>query len=1038
MVRGRQSIRAAVPLTAQQQQVKQQIRDVQSSSSLAQRQIEQLGEKRQQLQKASRITRQQLQVRGRAGIIAQAKKQREVKRQTSLIKSAEKRVKDIKSGLKDAVQKLIKADTRLRKGAQLQIKIGGTSRVLSKSEASRINKLLESTSISEKESKGILRELGVSTKKASQPGDLIKLLESQETSAEKIELLSILEKQKFKGRSPQVKEISEFETIDTKVKIPTIDKFKIKVKDIAKDISRRFPGPSSFEFLRQDLIKEQKLFPSRGDVIVEESGFPGGTVVFTQREKTFFEKLNINPNDKSARTLKGEIEITQKLLDDEKISENFANQSVNQSIDKFTKVQILKGIPRNIAIGAALGIAPFIPVIGPVIAGVAGVALTGDAFIKREEVAKQFIKFPKESALATSAFLAGGLIGSVGASAVKGRLVRPQINPAEIESVSFIAGKNKNKLTGQLAELDSGFNILRKNNRITDTVGYIIKLKDGRVFKGIEFSKLNTFGAKGLKGARELMVVEIGGRGEVLFGRAAQLLKKVGKQENFIRIIKFKQANTKLSRFIQRRFPRGKIIDLVQKSKIIGRKGKLAKEIITIETKTGVIKVSKVRGNLIKQALKLKDEISKGKKVPLHKLRDIINLDRRLSGKKPFTAKEFADAGLKTSTRTELLVMLKKIELRRGDVKFKGGIGEQLRIVTKSDIAGGGFSKRLVDPLIKKSTFKRTPLSKTFPREKLVPKTIKQLKGLSKKTRDSVLVLADKIKSKQEPFTSSVTGPEIITSVVEQRTLPPITRPSVTLQVSIATSGLSSSQLSDVSTRLEQRIKLKQQQIQRVKQSLVSPQAVATSVALATKQAVALKQQLKQVQKLKQQSRARATTKPKTPFPIPPIPKLTPIPFGGISAKTGKIVPILVKKPGYFAEFKPEKGRNFVRINKIPATKRRAQDAMAWLVDRTLSAKGRIIKSRKPARFLQLNIPKGYFNSTQGKFREFKIRGGKRIPTPNTWIEKRGKPRLDTFSERKRIRGFQELARLRKNKLRKFKPIKLKSTFGKKKGGKKK
>ncbi len=171
-------------------------------------------------------------------------------------------------------------------------------------------------------------------------------------------------------------------------------------------------------------------------------------------------------------------------------------------------------------------------------------------------------------------------------------------------------------------------------------------------------------------------------------------------------------------------------------------------------------------------------------------------------------------------------------------------------------------------------------------------------------------------------------------------------------------------------------------------------------------------------------------------FPAPSflLPKV-PLPFGFLGKPKTKrrLVPILVAKRGYFAEFKPARGKKFVRINKVPTTKERARDAMAWLVDRTLSAKGRIIKAKRPARRLQLNIPKGYFGATQNKFRQFKIQQGKIIPTPNTWVEKRGRPRLDTLSEKKRIKGFQELARLRKKKLRLNNPPRLRSTFGKKK-----
>lgn len=163
------------------------------------------------------------------------------------------------------------------------------------------------------------------------------------------------------------------------------------------------------------------------------------------------------------------------------------------------------------------------------------------------------------------------------------------------------------------------------------------------------------------------------------------------------------------------------------------------------------------------------------------------------------------------------------------------------------------------------------------------------------------------------------------------------------------------------------------------------------------------------------------------------------IPFKSQTLKRKPFKKVFPGVEGYVAFVREAKGRiktikgrkiqqprRLLRINKIPTTKQRARDAMALLIDNTLASFGKIQRVPGKAKPLRLNIPKGYFIRTQNKYRNFRIRKGKRIPLRNAWIEKRGKPRLDTLGEKRKIKAFALLSRLRKQKRSTF--PKLKST----------
>lgn len=151
----------------------------------------------------------------------------------------------------------------------------------------------------------------------------------------------------------------------------------------------------------------------------------------------------------------------------------------------------------------------------------------------------------------------------------------------------------------------------------------------------------------------------------------------------------------------------------------------------------------------------------------------------------------------------------------------------------------------------------------------------------------------------------------------------------------------------------------------------------------------------------------------------------------GSEVKPKKLVPPKPRQPGYFTFYK-RRGK-FIKINKSPLSKRQALDLGSDVADHSLANTFVIKKTKRRAKPAKLLIRSGYFKVTRPKFRDFRIKKGKKIPLKNKFIERRGIARLDTIQERNKIQAERYIKGLRKQKLKRLKPIKLKSTFGGKK-----
>ena len=159
-----------------------------------------------------------------------------------------------------------------------------------------------------------------------------------------------------------------------------------------------------------------------------------------------------------------------------------------------------------------------------------------------------------------------------------------------------------------------------------------------------------------------------------------------------------------------------------------------------------------------------------------------------------------------------------------------------------------------------------------------------------------------------------------------------------------------------------------------------------------------------------------------------PSPKISPykgyssykIPFG-YSSLARKRKPILKKpilkkiiKQGFDVYGKPIKQKKYKKLNKVPLTLARARDFGSYIADHSLSTNFKIKESGKPPQKMKARIPLGYYSKVKSKFRDYRISKGKRIPMKDKWIERKGKSRLDTRAEIKKISLLKKLSEIKK------------------------
>jgi len=825
-----------------------------------------------------------------------------------------------------------------------------------------------------------------------------------------------------------------------------------------KDIERRFPTIETFKpkpipvpegFVREDIITA----PIRKETIVIEPRI---------RRKTFFEKLGVK-EDKDSVKLRDNVEKIQAEFVDAKITELEAQAKLDDELNKFTTKKAIKGLPKTVAIGLGLTALQGIPILGTV----ATTAIAGDALLRRREITRSFKKFPKASAINTAGFLVGGLAGRRLAGATKGKL--SDIDPESLKSVSLISGKERTKIINQIQQVNPDFAVAFKNKKVTGMLAYKIATKDGRSYKVLQFNKLKQVDIKeGLRGETNFLGLQTDvARGELITGRGIDIITN-GKSESFIRLIRFQPGRG----FFQTLgkdfgFNRAKAIDILERSQVIKQKGKLTQVI----SEARISQIKSISRNLENKIGILENKLRAGQKVTPIDVKSLINLERRANGLQAFTEKEFREAGTPviTTSSVESLLRKVKVSLTKNENLARASLEKKAEVTGLAFAKPGEFFKVGVE----KAKIERTPLEVTFKGKEIsladfskqirdlhkrsltatksqltkISRTVKTLERrlVGQKAGSLTLALAEKLK---EPRARVIPGavPGVTTPsaffgipgslqniLAEQETIitriPPTGQLDLTQRTIInnlqnfkTRTNLAQDRIQKLKLELSRKLKFKvnERSLNLTRQSIRNAEAQAT--ALKQLQRFALRLKTKQDQILRKAIKLGVKEPPISPskFLI-----ISPGDIIGLKKKPKVKPTVSIKRFGYFA-FAKQRGK-FVKISKVPVTKKTALNQSAFFVDKTLSATGFIKKTDKIAKKPKIKVPRGYFGKTQEKYRTFRISKGKKIDLKNMFIEKR-KFRLDAKRERQTIQQLRKrlIAKTKNKNIKKSNPMKSK------------
>ena len=157
-------------------------------------------------------------------------------------------------------------------------------------------------------------------------------------------------------------------------------------------------------------------------------------------------------------------------------------------------------------------------------------------------------------------------------------------------------------------------------------------------------------------------------------------------------------------------------------------------------------------------------------------------------------------------------------------------------------------------------------------------------------------------------------------------------------------------------------------------------------------------------------SKPSGSKSPKSPRPYKPYsPKSPGRPGKGTPSKPVKTTSKTKRK----ASYKPKIGyyvyekrgkKGFVKLKGLPLTKQQAKDRLAYRLDNKISRTAKLVPVQKVKKFGSLpKEQKNYFTRYKKNLRNYKIVNGKRVKTPLTFIEKKGKGVISTKGEKRQL-----------------------------------
>jgi len=148
--------------------------------------------------------------------------------------------------------------------------------------------------------------------------------------------------------------------------------------------------------------------------------------------------------------------------------------------------------------------------------------------------------------------------------------------------------------------------------------------------------------------------------------------------------------------------------------------------------------------------------------------------------------------------------------------------------------------------------------------------------------------------------------------------------------------------------------------------------------------------------------------------------KVPPKPIKGIPIKKKVRVPKKIKKPKEGFLIYEKRGKKFVKLKGRPLTKKEAKDRLAYRLDNKISRSARLVRIKDVRKFGKLlKKERGYFKKYKKNLRNYRIVKGKRVKTPNLYIEKKGRGVISTPGEKRQLALNRMLKARRKLKKRK-------------------
>ena len=147
-------------------------------------------------------------------------------------------------------------------------------------------------------------------------------------------------------------------------------------------------------------------------------------------------------------------------------------------------------------------------------------------------------------------------------------------------------------------------------------------------------------------------------------------------------------------------------------------------------------------------------------------------------------------------------------------------------------------------------------------------------------------------------------------------------------------------------------------------------------------------------------------------YPSYPIPITPGTPIHRTKKKKGKKKRF--EEDGFNVYGKVVKSKKFKKLNKRPVSKQRALDFGALVTDTSLARTFEIRPAKGKTGELSVPVPEGYFNNNRRKFRDYKVKKGKKVKRSSLRYIEKGMHLLDTKEEVAGINLEKRLTQLRK------------------------